>query len=135
MRLRHSLRAAFGLAAASAFSVAALAWAEPQTGGQPVTKSLQGEQHSAGMNEAIRQFYQLMIDAGAKNGVDTVDVPALEAKVRVLSHNFQAGHDLSLQQMEDHVISMTHMMLAIGKKDPKIFDNLQAFSTALRGPN
>jgi hypothetical protein len=135
MRLRHTLRTAVGIASIAALSVASLAWAEPQAGGQSVTKSLQGGQPASGMDEAIRQFYQLMVDAGAKKGVDTVDVPALEAKVRVLSHNFQAGHDLTPQQMEDHVVSMTHQMLAIGKKDPKVFDNLQAFTTALRGPN
>jgi hypothetical protein len=134
MKLHHTLRAAVGIAAVSAFSVAALAWAEPQAGGQPVTKSLQGGQ-PAGMEEAIRLFYQVMIDAGAKNGVDRVDVPALETKVRGLSHNFAAGHDLSPQQMEDHVVDMTHQLLAIGKKDPKIFDNLEAFTIALRGPN
>jgi hypothetical protein len=133
MRLKHSIAAAAGIAAAVSLGVAAIAWAEPQAG-QPVTKSLQGEP-SVSMETAIKMLYDMMIEAGVKAGPDKVDVAALDVKVREMSHSLSAGHDLTPKQMEDHVVDMTHQMLAIGKKDPKIWDSVASFSAAMRGPD
>jgi hypothetical protein len=102
--------------------------------GPAVTKSLQGEQH-ASMDTAIHMLYDVIMAARAKNGPDKIDVVALDQQVRELSRSFSGSHDLTPKAMEDHVVDMTHQMLAIGKKDPKIFDSVETFAVALRGPN
>jgi hypothetical protein len=110
------------------------ATAQPPASGPAVTKSLQGEQQ-ASMDTAIHMLYDVIMAARAKNGPDKIDVAALDQQVRDLSRSFAGSHDLTPKAMEDHVVDMTHQMLAIGKKDPKIFESPETFAVAMRGPN
>lgn len=47
--------------------------------------------------------------------------------------NYAAGHGLDASAWEDHVVDMAGQMLAIGKKDPKVFRPYQSFVVGLRG--
>jgi hypothetical protein len=126
------------IAAASVLAVAA-AWAAPQVHPPPVTqpksvtKSLQGETPPE-LAQAMRQLYGAITEARAKNGPDKIDVAALDQKLRELARGYSA-HGLSSREMEDHVVDITHQLLEIGKKDPKIFDSFENFAVALHGPN
>jgi hypothetical protein len=143
MKLIRRVILAAGIASASAFGVVAVAAAEQhapqQLGPQqhspqlhaPVTKNLQ--EHPVGADDArLHTFYDLLVEARAK-GAEKVDA-ALEKKVREMARQYPAGHGLDAKAWEDHVVDMAGQMLAIGKKDPKVFASYENFVVGLRGP-
>ena len=53
---------------------------------------------------------------------------------REMARGFPTGHGLEPKAWEDHVVDMAGQMLAIGKKDPKVFQSYENFVVGLRGP-
>ena len=80
----------------------------------------------------LRTFYEVLSDA-RKNGAEKVDT-GLEKKIRELVRSGPPGHGLDAKAWEDHVVDMAGQMLAIGKKDPKVFASYENFVVGLRGP-
>jgi hypothetical protein len=117
-------------ACATVFGVVAAAVAE-QHGPAPVTKSLQEHPVSA-EDPRLRVFYDLLVEARAR-GAEKVEAD-LEKKVREMARGYPAGHGLDQKAWEDHVVDMAGQMLAIGKKDPKVFQSYENFVVGLRGP-
>jgi hypothetical protein len=130
MKLRHSISLAAGIATATALSVIAGAWAAPQQHA-PVTKSLQEHPLSA-EDPRLRALYDALSEARA-GGADNVDA-SLEKKLREMARSHPVGHGLDARAWEDHVVDMGGQMLALGKKDPKVFQSYESFVVALRGP-
>jgi hypothetical protein len=135
--IRRTLLAA-GIASATAFGVIATAVAEQHAPQQhapnqhaPVTKSLQAHGPSA-EDPLLRSFYDVLVEARAK-GAEKVDA-GLEKKVREMARQGPVGHGLDAKAWEDHVVDMAGQMLAIGKKDPKVFASYENFVVGLRGP-
>jgi hypothetical protein len=118
------------MAAAAAFGVIAVASAQ-QHGPAPVTRSLQEHPISA-EDPRLRAFYDLLVEARAR-GAEKVDA-GLERKVREMARGYPAGHGLGQKAWEDHIVDMAGQMLAIGKKDPKVFQSYENFVVGLRGP-
>jgi hypothetical protein len=132
MKIRHSIGLAFVIAVASATGVVATAVAE-QHGAQhaPETRSLQ--EHPVGVDDPrLHAFHGLLVEARAR-GAEKVDA-ALEKKVREMARGYPTGHGLDAKAWEDHVVDMAGQMLAIGKKDPKVFASYENFVVGLRGP-
>ena len=130
MKIGHSTGPAAAIAAASAFGIIAAASAQ-QHGAPPVTKSLQ--EHPVSVEDPrLRALYDLLATAGAR-GAEKVDA-GLDVKVREMARNYPAGHGLDAKAWENHVVDMAGQMLAIGKKDPKVFQSYENFVVALRGP-
>lgn len=133
MKLIQRAFLAAGIAGAVAFGVIATAVAEqhaPQHHA-PETKSLQ--EHPVGVDDPrLHTFYNLLVEARAK-GAEKVDA-GLEKKVRDMARQYPAGHGLDAKAWEDHVVDMAGQMLAIGKKDPKVFATYENFVVGLRGP-
>lgn len=132
MKTRHSIGLAAGIAATTAVSVlVATAWAQHGPTPGPTTKSLQ--EHPVSVDDVrLRAFYDLLVEARAK-GAEKVDA-GLEKKVREMARQFPTGHGLDAKAWEDHVVDMAGQMLAIGKKDPKVFQSYDSFVIGLRGP-
>jgi hypothetical protein len=135
MKLIQRTLLAAGIAAASALGLIATAVAEqhgpaPQQHA-PVTKSLQ-EHPVTAEDPRLRTFYNILVAARAK-GAEKVDA-GLEKEVREMARTFPAGHGLDARAWEDHVVDMAGQMLAIGKKDPKVFQTFENFVVGLRGP-
>jgi hypothetical protein len=132
--MKHTVKTALGIAAATALGVVALAWADPQTHGTgPVTKNLQGHAPPSADDPRIRAFYDALVAVRA-HGADTVDKAALDQRFREMARKFTPPEGLASQAWEDHVVDMAHQMLEIGKKDPKIFESYESFAIALGGP-
>ena len=136
MKIRHSVGLAFAIAAMSSTGVLATAVAEQhgaQRGAQhaPETRSLQ--EHPIGVDDPrLHALYNLLVEARAR-GAEKVD-PTLEKKVREMTRGYPTGHGLDAKAWEDHVVDMAGQMLAIGKKDPKVFASYENFVVGLRGP-
>ncbi len=130
IKIRHSAGLAATIAAASAFGVFAAASAQ-QHGAAPATKSLQ-EHPVAVEDPRLRALYDLSVTARAR-GAEKVDA-GLDNKVREMARNYPAGHGLNAKAWEDHVVDMAGQMLAIGTKDPKVFQSYETFVIGLRGP-
>jgi len=137
MKLIRRTILATAIAGATALGVIATAVAEQHAPQQqasqhaPVTKSLQGHGPSAD-DPMVRAFYDLLVEARTK-GAETVDA-GLEKKIREMARQGPAGHGLNAKAWEDHVVDMAGQMLAIGKKDPKVFQSYENFVVGLRGP-
>jgi hypothetical protein len=128
--IRRTLLAA-GIAA-TALGVIATAVAEQHAShGAAETRSLQEHAPSA-EDPRLRTFYGLLVEARAK-GVEKVDA-GLEKKIREMARSDSPGHGLDAKAWEDHVVDMAGQMLAIGKKDPKVFASYENFVVGLRGP-
>jgi hypothetical protein len=133
--MKHSTSLAAGIVAVVAFGVSAAAVAEQHAPApdQPVTKNLQGHAPPSADDPLIRTFYDTLVAARAR-GADKVDTQ-LEAQLRKLANERAPLHpEMDKKIWADHVVDMAGQMLAIGKKDPKIFDSYQSFATALGGP-
>ena len=133
MKLIKRTLLAAGIATAAGLGVIATAVAEqhaPQQQG-PVTKSLQ-EHPVTAEDPRLRTFYNLLVEARA-HGAEKVDA-GLEKKIRDMARQYPAGHGLDAKAWEDHVVDMAGQMLAIGKKDPKVFASYENFVVGLRGP-
>jgi hypothetical protein len=130
--IRRSVLAA-AIASATALGVVAAAVAEQHAPQQqaPVTRSLQAHEPSTA-DPLLRAFYDLLVEARAK-GAEKVDA-GLEKKIREMTRQGPAGHGLDAKAWEDHVVDMAGQMLAIGKKDPKVFQSYENFVVGLRGP-
>ncbi|HEX5008716.1 MAG TPA: hypothetical protein VFV70_16500 [Hyphomonadaceae bacterium] len=133
--IRRTILAA-GIASSAAFGVIATAVAEqhgqhPPAQQAPVTKSLQGDGPSAD-DPMVHSFYDLLVEARAR-GLEKVDA-GLEKKIRDMLRGGPPGHGLDAKAWEDHVVDMAGQMLAIGKKDPKVFASYENFVIGLRGP-
>ena len=135
MKLIQRAFLAAGIATAAGLGVIATAVAE-QHGPQqhaPVTKSLQEHPaHVTAEDPRLHTFYDLLVAARAK-GAEKVDA-GLEKKIREMTRQGPAGHGLDAKAWEDHVVDMAGQMLAIGKKDPKVFASYENFVVGLRGP-
>ena len=138
MKLIQRTILAVGIASVSAFGVFATAVAEQHSPDQhapkqqaTVTRSLQGHGPSA-EDPLLRSFYDVLVEARAR-GAEKVDA-TLEKKVREMARKGPAGHGLDAKAWEDHVVDMAGQMLAIGKKDPKVFASYENFVVGLRGP-
>lgn len=132
MKLMLRTLLAAGIAATAALGAIATATAEqhaPQH--TPETRSLQEHAPSA-EDPRLRTFYGLLVEARSK-GVEKVDA-GLEKKVRDMARTYSPGHGLDQKAWEDHVVDMAGQMLAIGKKDPKVFESYENFVVGLRGP-
>ncbi len=126
--MKRTARIAIALAAAFGASLPALA--QPQQHA-PATKSLQ--EHPVAVDDPrLRVFYDLLVEARGR-GAEKVDAK-LENKVREMARNYPTGHGLDAKAWEDHVVDMAGQMLAIGKKDPKVFQSYETFVVGLRGP-
>jgi hypothetical protein len=134
MKIRHSISLAALIASSSAAgALMATAWAQHAPQNAPVTKSLQEHpEHVTADDPRLRTFYDLLVEARSK-GAERVDA-TLEKKVRETARHFPAGHGLDAKAWEDHVVDMAGQMLAIGKKDPKVFQSYDNFVVAMRGP-
>jgi hypothetical protein len=137
MKLMQRTLLAAGIASASAFGVIATAVAQQHAPQQapnqhaPVTRSLQAHGPSA-QDPMLRSFFDVLVEAHAR-GAEKVDA-ALEKKIRDMTRQGPAGHGLDAKAWEDHVVDMAGQMLAIGKKDPKVFASYENFVIGLRGP-
>ena len=138
--MKHSTRLAAGIVAVVAFGVTAGAVAEQHhtapsqhAPDQPVTKNLQGHAPPSADDPLIRTFYDTLVAARAR-GADKVDAE-LETQLRKLASDRAPLHpEMNQKVWSDHVVDMAGQMLAIGKKDPKVFDSYQSFAVALGGP-
>jgi len=127
-KMKHIARIA--IAAAAAFGAGSPALAQPQQHA-PATKSLQ--EHPAPVDDPrLRVLYDLLVEARGR-GAEKVGA-ALEKKVREMARDYPPGHGLDAKAWEDHVVDMAGQMLAIGKKDPKVFQSYESFVVGLRGP-
>lgn len=132
--MKHSIGLAAGIAAlVFGVTAAAVAQQHHEAHDQQVTKNLQGHAPPSADDPMIRSFYDTMVAERAR-GADKVDAQ-LEAQLRDLAVARAPLHpEMDKKVWADHVVDMAGQMLAIGKKDPKIFDSYQSFATALGGP-
>jgi hypothetical protein len=138
MKLIRRTVLAAGIAGATGLGVIATAVAEQHSPQQqapqqhaPVTRSLQGHGPST-EDPLLRSFYDVLVEARAR-GAEKVDA-ALEKKIREMARQGPAAHGLDAKGWEDHVVDMAGQMLAIGRKDPKVFQSYDNFVVGLRGP-
>lgn len=131
MTIKHSTSLAALIASASAAATLATAWAQHPPAHGPATKSLQEHPVTAD-DPRLHTFYDLLVKARAR-GLEKVDA-SLEKDIRDMARGYPAGHGLDGKAWEDHVVDMAGQMLAIGKKDPKVFASYENFVIGLRGP-
>lgn len=96
--------------------------------------NLQGDDAASWMADPhMHDFYDAARAAFA-GGTANVDVPAFEAKSRVIFHDFAVSRKVDPAAMQDHLKAIPGQIVAIAKEDPKVLDSYDAFSAALVGP-
>lgn len=111
------------LAAASALALASPAAAQ----------NLQGDTSAWRADPHIRTFYEAVRQACAQ-GCAKADLPALQARSRVIFGDMAKAHGMKPDAMQDHLAAIPAQMVKLGSEEPKTLESYDAFVLALFGP-
>ena len=116
---------------AAALLAAALAAGSGAAVGQ--TRSMQGDAAGWRADPHIHLFYDAVRESCAQ-GCAHADVPALEARTRVIFADMARTRDMDAAAFQAHVAAIPRQMVAIGAEDPSILKSYDAFLVAIFGP-